>query len=194
MNIAQLTDYELIRLYLSGNEVAFEEIIERHKDKVYTYLLMLTKNKDLAEDLFQETFYKVVKSLREQRYQEDGRFIGWILRIAHNLVIDHYRRKKNMQLVTQEEGKPDIFNKVKQYDTPVEDSIISSQVSKKVRVLINQLPDEQREVVIMRHYLDMSFKEIAEVTNVSINTALGRMRYALINLRKMIDEHSLQLI
>ncbi len=193
MKMAQLTDHDLIKLYLSGNHNAIQELIDRHKDKVYTYLLKLTKDKDLAEDFFQETFYKAVKSLKEDRYQEDGRFIGWVLRIAHNLVIDYYRRKKNMQLVMQEEGKPDIFNKAKNYDTSVEETIISTQVNKKLKKLIAQLPEEQREVVIMRHYFNMSFKEIAEVTNVSINTALGRMRYALINMRKMIKENAVQL-
>jgi RNA polymerase sigma-70 factor (ECF subfamily) len=192
MNTAQLTDYDLVRQFIDGNENSIEVLINRHKSKVYTYILMLVKNQELAEDIFQDTFYKVVRSLREDRYKDDGRFIGWVLRIAHNLVIDHFRRQKNMRTVSNSEGKTDIFNQIRFADITVEDKMITEQIHKKVKLLIDYLPDEQKEVVIMRHYMDMSFKEIADLTNVSINTALGRMRYALINMRKMIDTHSIQ--
>jgi len=154
---------------------------------------MLVKNQALAEDIFQETFLKVVRSLRDNRYKDDGRFVGWVMRIAHNLVIDHFRRQKNMRYVTSNNENGDIFSYLRLSDGNIEDRYVSAQTRKKVRELINHLPDEQREVVIMRHYMDLSFKEIAEITNVSINTALGRMRYALINMRKMIETNAIQM-
>jgi len=193
MNYAQLSDYELVRQYVEGNEYSIEVLINRHKSKVYTYILMLVKNQTLAEDIFQETFLKVVRSLRDNRYKDDGRFVGWVMRIAHNLVIDHFRRQKNMRFVSSNNENSDIFGYLKLSDGNIEDKYISDQTRKKVRELINHLPDEQKEVVIMRHYMDLSFKEIAEITNVSINTALGRMRYALINMRKMIETNSIQM-
>jgi RNA polymerase sigma-70 factor (ECF subfamily) len=181
-----------VKQFIDGNENSIEVLITRHKSKVYTYILMLVKNQELAEDIFQDTFYKVVRSLRDDRYKDDGRFIGWVLRIAHNLVIDHFRRQKNMRTVSNCDGKVDIFNQIRFADITVEDKMITEQIHKKVKSLIDYLPEEQKEVVIMRHYMDLSFKEIADLTNVSINTALGRMRYALINMRKMIDTHSIQ--
>ncbi|MGI6478067.1 MAG: RNA polymerase sigma factor [Salinivirgaceae bacterium] len=193
MNYAQLSDYELVRRFVEGNEYSIEVLINRHKSKVYTYILMLVKNQALAEDIFQETFLKVVRSLRDNRYKDDGRFVGWVMRIAHNLVIDHFRRQKNMRYVTSNNENSDIFSYLKLSDSNIEDKYVSDQTRKKVRELINHLPDEQKEVVIMRHYMDLSFKEIAEITNVSINTALGRMRYALINMRKMIETNSIQM-
>ena len=193
MNYAQLSDYELVRRFVEGNEYSIEVLINRHKSKVYTYILMLVKNQALAEDIFQETFLKVVRSLRDNRYKDDGRFVGWVMRIAHNLVIDHFRRQKNMRYVTSNNENSDIFSYLKLSDSNIEDKYVSDQTRKKVRELINHLPDEQKEVVIMRHYMDLSFKEIAEITNVSINTALGRMRYALINMRKMIETYSIQM-
>jgi RNA polymerase sigma-70 factor (ECF subfamily) len=193
MNYAQLSDYELVRRFVEGNEYSIEVLINRHKSKVYTYILMLVKNQALAEDIFQETFLKVVRSLRDNRYKDDGRFVGWVMRIAHNLVIDHFRRQKNMRYVTSNNENSDIFSYLKLSDSNIEDKYVSDQTRKKVRELINHLPDEQKEVVIMRHYMDLSFKEIAEITNVSINTALGRMSYALINMRKMIETNSIQM-
>jgi len=193
MNYAQLSDYELVRQFVEGNEYSIEVLINRHKSKVYTYVLMLVKNQALAEDIFQETFLKVVRSLRDNRYKDDGRFVGWVMRIAHNLVIDHFRRQKNMRYVTSNNENGDIFSYLRLSDGNIEDRYVSAQTRKKVRELINHLPDEQREVVIMRHYMDLSFKEIAEITNVSINTALGRMRYALINMRKMIETNAIQM-
>lgn len=193
MNYAQLSDYELVRRFVEGNEYSIEVLINRHKSKVYTYILMLVKNQALAEDIFQETFLKVVRSLRDNRYKDDGRFVGWVMRIAHNLVIDHFRRQKNMRYVTSNNENSDIFSYLKLSDSNIEDKYVSDQTRKKVRELINHLPDEQKEVVVMRHYMDLSFKEIAEITNVSINTALGRMRYALINMRKMIETNSIQM-
>ena len=192
MNTVQLTDYDLVRQFIDGNESSIEVLISRHKSKVYTYILMLVKNQELAEDIFQDTFLKVVKSLRLKRYKDDGRFIGWVLRIAHNLVYDQFLRQKNMRTVSNTDGKVDLFNNSKFSDSTIEDQMITDQIHKKVKSLIDYLPEEQKEVVIMRHYLDLSFKEIADLTNVSINTALGRMRYALINMRKMIETHSIQ--
>lgn len=193
MNYAQLSDYELVKQFTGGNEFSIEVLINRHKSKVYTYILMLVKNRVLAEDIFQDTFLRVVRSLRENKYKDDGKFIGWVLRIAHNLVIDHFRKLKNMRTINSNDGKTDIFDNLKLSDINIEDKLVNGQIHKKVKSLINYLPEEQREVVIMRHFMDLSFKEIAEITNVSINTALGRMRYALINMRKMIDTHSIQI-
>jgi len=190
MKTDHLTDYDLVAEFISGNERSIEILINRHKNKVYTYILMLVKNQELAEDIFQDTFYKVIRSLRENRYKDDGRFIGWVLRIAHNLVIDHFRRQKNMRMVCQEDER--IFISENNVDLAAEEKIIKGQIHSKVRDVIEYLPEEQREVVIMRHFLDMSFKEIANSTNVSINTALGRMRYALINMRKLIENNSVQ--
>ncbi|MDD2563318.1 MAG: sigma-70 family RNA polymerase sigma factor [Salinivirgaceae bacterium] len=192
MSTVQLTDYDLVRQFIDGDESSIEVLIKRHKSKVYTYILMLVKNQELAEDIFQDTFIKVVKSLRLNRYKDDGRFIGWVLRIAHNLVIDHFRRQKNMRTISNTDGKVDLFNNAKFSDSTIEDHMISDQIRKKVKSLIDYLPEEQKEVVIMRHYMDLSFKEIANLTDVSINTALGRMRYALINMRKLIENNSIQ--
>ena len=192
MSTVQLTDYDLVRQFIDGNESSIEVLISRHKSKVYTYILMLVKNQELAEDIFQYTFVKVVKSLRLNRYKDDGRFIGWVLRIAHNLVIDHFRRQKNMRTISNTDGKVDLFNNAKFSDSTIEDQMISDQIRKKVKSLIDYLPEEQKEVVIMRHYMDLSFKEIANLTDVSINTALGRMRYALINMRKLIENNAIQ--
>lgn len=192
MSTVQLTDYDLVRQFIDGDESSIEVLIKRHKSKVYTYILMLVKNQELAEDIFQDTFIKVVKSLRLNRYKDDGRFIGWVLRIAHNLVIDHFRRQKNMRTISNTDGKVDLFNNAKFSDSTIEDHMISDQIRKKVKSLIDYLPEEQKEVVIMRHYMDLSFKEIANLTDVSINTALGRMRYALINIRKLIENNSIQ--
>jgi len=191
MKMDHLTDYDLVKQFINGNEYSIEVLVNRHKNKVYTYILMLVKNQELAEDIFQDTFYKVVRSLREDRYKDDGRFIGWVLRIAHNLVIDYYRKQKNMRTICHDDERAFISDK--NVDLATEEKIIKDQIHNKVRDIIEYLPEEQREVEIMRHYFDMSFKEIANVTNVSINTALGRMRYALINMRKLIDSHSIQM-
>jgi RNA polymerase sigma-70 factor (ECF subfamily) len=160
---------------------------------VYTYILLTIKNQPLAEDLFQETFIKVIQSLRSGKYKDNGRFLSWVIRIAHNLIIDHFRKEKQMNSVSNDDSEVDLFNSRKFSDKNVEEEIVSSQIQAELRGLINQLPSDQREVVLLRHYGELSFKEIAEQTNVSINTALGRMRYALINLRKLIKEKDLSL-
>lgn len=183
-----LSDNELIERYVDGDYTALEALITRHKDKVYTYIMMTVRNQHLAEDIFQDTFIKVVRSLNTSKYTENGKFVSWVMRIAHNLIIDHYRREKNMNTHSKEDAAFDLFNSPRFSDENVEDMMINDQIMNDVRSLVDLLPDDQKQVVVMRHYLGLSFKEIADQTGVSINTALGRMRYALINLRKIVDE------
>lgn len=192
MMFKQKTDQELIRLYLSGDEQGLKALIERYKTKIYTSIYLLVKDSYLAEDIFQDTFIKVINTLRSGRYNEEGKFLPWVVRIAHNLVIDHYRKEKRAPIVVNSEGF-DIFDVLNFYDESVETRMIREQSYQDLRRLIQRLPDDQKEVLIMRHYGEMSFKEIAEVTDVSINTALGRMRYALNNLRKMMYGNELAL-
>lgn len=182
-----LSDQDLIGRYLAGNESALEQLIRRHKNRVFAYILMVVKDKELAEDLFQDTLIKVINTFRSGQYKEEGKFIQWVMRISHNLIIDHFRKSKRLPVV-ENNDEYDIFDKVRIPVESIEDQIIIEQIHKDVKNLIDYLPKEQREVLVMRHYADMSFKDIAEVTNVSINTALGRMRYALINLRKLVRE------
>lgn len=181
-------DQLLLQSFIGGDESAITTLIERHRKKVYNYILMLVKNQQTADDLFQETFIKVINSLRSGRYAENGKFISWVLRIAHNQVIDHFRGGKKPVHITSDDAGYDILNNRKLADPNIEEEMIHDQIEQDVRNLIEHLPVEQREVVVLRHYFDLSFKEIAQQTGVSINTALGRMRYALINLRKLIDE------
>jgi RNA polymerase sigma factor (sigma-70 family) len=188
-----LSDQELVQAYIQGDQSAIESIINRHRSKVYTYILLTMKNQQLAEDLFQETFIKVIQSLRAGKYRDNGRFLSWVIRIAHNLIIDHFRKEKQMNAVSNDDTEVDLFNSKKLSDENIEEMIIHSQIKTEIRFLINELPDDQREVVLLRHYGGLSFKEIADQTDVSINTALGRMRYALINLRKLIEEKNLTL-
>jgi RNA polymerase sigma factor (sigma-70 family) len=185
-------DRELISSYIEGNEASFETLLNRHKDRVYSHILMIIKDRDLADDVFQDTFIKAINTLKAGKYNEEGKFLPWVLRIAHNLVIDHFRRNKKMKMVRGDEDY-DVFATIKQDDLSIEDGMIVDQILNDVKGLLQHLPEEQREVVQMRHYADMSFKDIAEQTGVSINTALGRMRYALINLRKLIEEKGIQL-
>ena len=187
-----LDDQELVRQYLDGKSSAFEILLSRHKERIFTHIILMVKNKSHAEDIFQETFIKVINTLRKGKYNEEGKFLPWVMRIAHNLVIDHFRRNKKMPMVRSDENY-DVFATIKRDDQNVEQLLINGQIDSDVKKLIEHLPKEQREVVIMRHYLSMSFKEISEKTNVSINTALGRMRYALINLRKLVDENKIEL-
>jgi len=186
-----LSDNELVQYYLDGDYTSLEFLINRYKDKIFTYILINVKNHHLAEDIFQDTFIKVVRSLNLGKYTDNGKFISWVMRIAHNLIIDHYRRLKNMNTISNDSSEIDLFNSPKFSDENIEDIMINEQILSEVRVLVEELPDDQRQVVIMRHYLGLSFKEIADQTGVSINTALGRMRYALINLRKIITEKGL---
>ncbi|HNX86933.1 MAG TPA: sigma-70 family RNA polymerase sigma factor [Bacteroidales bacterium] len=183
-----ISDQDLISKYLAGQESALEKLIRRHKNRVFAYILMIVKDKDLAEDLFQDTFIKVINTFRSGTYKEEGKFIQWVMRIAHNLIIDYFRKSKRIMIIENNDDY-DIFDKVRIPVESIEDSLIMEQIHKDVKKLIDYLPREQKEVLLMRHYNDMSFKDIAEVTNVSINTALGRMRYALINLRKLVKEN-----
>ena len=193
MKYGSLSDQDLVQAYIKGDHSAIEVLINRHRSKVYTYILITIKNQQLAEDLFQETFIKVIQSLRGGKYKDNGKFLSWVIRIAHNLIIDHFRKEKQMNTLSNDDSEVDLFNSKKLSDSNIEELIIDSQIKSEIRVLINELPDDQREVVLLRHYGGLSFKEIAEQTDVSINTALGRMRYALINLRKLIQEKKLSL-
>ena len=182
-----ISDQALVKQYIAGDESSLEKLIVRHRDRVFGAIYNFTKDVYLTEDLFQEVFIKVVNKLREGKYNEEGKFLPWVLRMAHNLCIDNYRKtKRQVSIVTSEEF--DLFEILPVDSTNGEEMIIDQQLKDKVRHLLNELPEEQREVVLLRHYFEFSFKEISELTGVSINTALGRMRYALINLRKVIEE------
>ena len=182
-----LTDNELIAQYVAGDESALKTLITRHEKKVFSYIMISVKNRELAEDIFQDTFIKVINTLRSGNYKEEGKFLQWVMRIANNLKIDYFRKMQRMP-VFEGNGDFDIFDVIYGTDPSVEQKMITEQIYEELRVLITMLPDEQREVLEMRIYNDISFKDIAEITGVSINTALGRMRYALINLRKIIKE------
>ena len=192
MNV-QSNDRVLLSRYLSGDRSAISQLIERHSRRVRDYIRMLVKDRDVAEDIFQETFIKAVRVIDEGRYCDNGKFLSWILRIAHNQVIDHFRARRQDKSVTEAEAGYDLLGSLRLAEKTVEDEIVSRQIESDVRMLIEMLPPEQRGVVMMRYFGGQSFKEIAEQTGVSINTALGRMRYALINLRRMIKEKNLVL-
>ncbi|MFO7874148.1 MAG: sigma-70 family RNA polymerase sigma factor [Bacteroidales bacterium] len=187
-----ISDQELIRLFISGDHSALEMLINRHERKLFSYILLIVKDKHLAEDIFQDTFIKIINTLRAGSYNEEGKFLPWAMRIAHNLTIDFFRKSKRMPLKENSE-EYDLFETLKVYDETIEDRLVIGQIHDDVKKLIEHLPDEQKQVLKMRHYEEMSFKEIAHTTDVSINTALGRMRYALINLRKMIEENNIVL-
>jgi RNA polymerase sigma factor (sigma-70 family) len=188
-----ISDYELIQRFIKGEQSCFEQIIHRHKNKVFAYISLYIRDQALAEDLFQDTFMKVIQSVKTGKYQDNGKFISWVMRIAHNLIIDHFRRIKQMNTISNDDYESDLFNSKKFSDSTIEDDMIKRQIQKDVRNMISHLPEDQREVVILRHYAGLSFKEIAEITEVSINTALGRMRYALINMRKIMEEKKISL-
>lgn len=192
MQIQTMPDKKLVKLYMSGSEDALEVLINRHKDKIYTSIHFMVKDSFLAEDIFQDTFVKVIDTLRSGRYREQDKFLPWVMRICYNLCIDHFRRNKRMPVVNTGEDF-DIFDVLGLEDKNIEENLVNDQTVDKVRSLVSNLPDEQRQVLILRHYSDLSFKEIADMTGVSINTALGRMRYALINMRKMIVEKNISL-
>ncbi len=193
LNNIYLTDNELVSKFVSGDGNSLEQLINRYRKQVYTYIFLLVKKQHLAEDIFQDTFIKVIKSLDEGKYQDNGKFLAWVLRIAHNLVIDYYRKEKQLNSTSREDFGMDILNSQRYAVQPAEDIMIDRQIRKDIRELVDSLPIEQKEVLILRQYCELSFKEIAEHTNVSINTALGRMRYALINLRRMVKERNLTL-
>jgi len=190
MNVQQLNDKDLILSYLDGNQKAFEVLLNRHRNKIYTQIYLFVKDSDLAEDIFQDVFIKIIDTLRKGKYNHEGKFLQWAMRISYNMCVDHFRRSKRRTKVSATETF-DIFDVLESSDDNMENTLIKSQLHTKVRKLVDQLPPEQREVVILRHYADMSFKEISQLTRVSINTALGRMRYALINMRKMANEKEL---
>ncbi len=191
----RLTDDKLVSAYIKGDNQAFDILLKRHQTRVFNYILSVVKNRDVADDIFQETFVKAIMTLKQGRYAETGKFSAWITRIAHNLIIDYYRQEKSENLVstTTAEDSADVLNRKDLCEGNIEDFLIDEQIQCDVRRIIEALPDNQREVLEMRYYKDMSFKEIAEATNVSINTALGRMRYAIINMRRIADEHNIAL-
>lgn len=185
MKLQEYSDQDLVKLYLTGEESVLEELLRRHKTKIYTSINLLVKDAYLAEDIFQEAFIKVINTLRSGRYNEEGKFLPWVMRIAHNLVIDYFRREKRGPVITSADGT-DILNMLQFHEESAEDRMLREQTHTDLKTMIRLLPEDQKEVLIMRHYADLSFKEIADLTDVSINTALGRMRYALSNLRKMM--------
>ncbi len=193
MNMQVLSDQKLLNQYLSGDQSAISSLIERHKRRVREYIHMMVKDDDVTDDIFQETFIKAIRVIDEGRYIDNGKFLSWILRIAHNQVIDYFRTCKQNKQVNESDTGYNILGSLRFAEKTIEDELVSSQIEQDVRNLVELLPKEQREVVMMRYYSGLSFKEIAEQTDVSINTALGRMRYALINLRRMIKEKNLVL-
>ncbi len=188
-----LNDNELVQRFISGDTNSLEILIHRHKSRIFSYIMLIVKNQELAEDIFQETFIKVIRSLKRGKYTENGKFISWVLRISHNLIIDHFRKEKLKGTISSDNAGMDIFNSQKFSEDTIEDQMVTAQILSEVKELINELPEDQQQVIYMRHYMGLSFKEIAEQTDVSINTALGRMRYALINMRKLIDSKKLVL-
>lgn len=191
--LTKLTDRELVAAYANDNNEAFDVLLERHQTKLYSYILHIVKNKDVADDIFQETFIKAITTIKQGRYTEHGKFYGWLTRIAHNLIIDLYRQEKIENAVSADDDEVDILNRRDLCEGNIEDSLINTQISEDLRKIIMALPDPQREVLVMRFYRNMSFKEIAEATSVSINTALGRMRYAIMNMRRIAAENHIAL-
>lgn len=190
MDRIKATDAALVQEYIKGNEIALSTLINRHQQRIYSFIYSKVFDKDISEDVFQDTFIKVINTLKKGKYNEEGKFLPWVMRIAHNLVIDHFRKNKRMPKF-QNTGDFNIFSVLSDDNLNIEKQIIKDQIECDVQELIKELPEDQLEVLTMRIYKDMSFKEISESTGVSINTALGRMRYALINLRKLIDKHNL---
>jgi RNA polymerase sigma-70 factor (ECF subfamily) len=192
-SLKMMADEELVVLYAKGENEAFDVLLNRYKSSLYSYIYFIVRNKDLTEDIFQETFVKVIVTIKQGRYTETGKFKAWVTRIAHNLIIDYFRQERSENTLSNDEVEVDLFNNIKLCDGTVEDRIVHHQVLSDVKRLIQYLPESQREVLEMRYYQDMSFKEIADHTGVSINTALGRMRYAILNMRRMIAENQMEL-
>jgi RNA polymerase sigma-70 factor (ECF subfamily) len=195
-----MDDQVLVQRYINGDEQSLEILLLRHKKRIFSYLMQLVKKRELAEDLFQDTFFKVINTLKKGNYNEEGKFLPWVLRIAHNLTVDYFRKDNQIKYITtiknskkSEDDESDILSHINIKEPSMEQNMVKKQVLDDIKYLVSQLPSEQKEVVMMRHYFDMSFKEISEQTNVSINTALGRMRYALINLRKMAEDNKISL-
>jgi RNA polymerase sigma-70 factor (ECF subfamily) len=190
MNRNFLSDSQLIASYKNGNEEAFRELLEKHQSRIFTTIYLIVKDRTIAEDLFQEVLFKVIDTLKQGRYKEEGKFLPWVLRIAHNLSIDHFRKEKRYPTIVTEDGN-NLLDNMNFAENSIEDLQVSKDTNKLLRKLIQELPNSQKEVLIMRHYMDMSFKEIADATGVSINTALGRMRYAILNLRKKMNQYNI---
>ena len=187
------SDEQLISLYVDGKNEAFDALLERHKDRVFTYIYHAVRNEELANDIFQDTFVKAIMTIKQGRYIENGHFPAWITRIAHNLIIDYYRQVKAENLQSTDDEDVNILNRKELADGTIEDCLVTTQIHNDIRRLVGALPANQREVLVMRYYKNMSFKEIADVTGVSINTALGRMRYAIMNMRRIAEEHNIVL-
>ncbi len=192
-NKMSLTDEQLVKAYANGNNEAFDTLLKRHQDRIYNYILRIIKNEDIANDIFQETFVKAILTIKQGRYTENGKFPAWISRIAHNLIIDYYRQEKSENVQSADLDDVDVLNRKELCEQTIEDTIIEEQIRDDVKYLIKELPDLQREVLNMRYYQNLSFKEIADLTGVSINTALGRMRYAILNLRRIAAEKDIVL-
>ncbi len=190
--LEHVSDTELIRSFQEGDTEAFEVLIYRYKDKIYSSILFFVKDNYLAEDLFQDVFIKIIDTLKNKRYTEEGKFLPWALRISHNLCVDHFRKVKRTPAIKTSDNK-DIFDVINVYEEGADQKIMQSQSHDRVRKMLELLPEEQREIIVLRHYANLSFKEISQITNCSINTALGRMRYGLINLRKMMAEKNIAL-
>lgn len=197
MVLSKFTDAELVLAYQKGNEKAFEILLSRHQNRVFSYILMMVKNSELANDIFQDTFTKVILTLKKGKYNDEGKFLPWVMRITHNLIIDHFRKSSKMTFVGQRKSQEDeefnIFDILNLEEGTIEDEIVSEQIFQDVRDLVELLPEDQLEIVKLRHFMGMSFKDIADSKDISINTALGRMRYALINLRRLVKEKNLEL-
>lgn len=197
MSIHLISDNELVKLYMNGKEEALAVLVKRHKRRIFSYIYLITRSKTLTEDIFQETFFKVIQTLKREQYNEEGKFLPWILRIAKNLIIDHFRKVKKMpsisSVINDEGEETNIFDIIPDNIENSKDNEETKHFKEVIRAIVSELPQDQKEVVIMRTYYDMSFKEIAEITNVSINTSLGRMRYALINLKKMLEERNVEI-
>lgn len=187
-NLKKMTDEELVILYSKGENQAFDTLLNRYQNRLYSYIFFIVKSTELAEDIFQETFVKAIMTIKQGRYTENGKFPAWLTRIAHNLIIDNYRQERNENVISNDDSEIDLLNNMKLSEGTIEMDIINEQIHNDVRHLVKLLPDNQREVIYMRFYQDLSFKEIADITGVSINTALGRMRYAILNLRRMAEE------
>lgn len=191
--LTKLTDDQLVAAYANGNNEAFDAILKRYQSRVFSYILHIVKNKDLADDIFQETFVKAIMTIKQGRYAENGKFSAWISRIAHNLIIDYYRQEKSENTVSADDDETDLLNRRDLCDDNIEDAMVTAQIHNDVKRIVKALPESQREVLVMRYYRNMSFKEIADATNVSINTALGRMRYAILNMRRIAEENNIVL-